>query len=162
MRVSIPAFPRRLLPAANSESRPMERSFDDSNIPSTTAPARGGLFARFTPHAYIPVAHGVARVARFWSSGYLAPSDEPPPIIAVSPPQRGSCCLCLCFHETCVNPSETEKARILLAFPRGGQEFEDRSARSRTGRFETSSRALDTGSSHPSPRLCSSQSSGRR
>jgi hypothetical protein len=37
----------------------------------------------------------------------------------------------LCFHETCANPSDTEKVRRLLASLRVASKLEDRIARSR-------------------------------
>jgi len=54
-----------------------------------------------------------------------------PPESPLSPPRWAFRRLCLCFHETCANQSDTEKTRRLLAFLRVGSEFVLRSARRR-------------------------------
>jgi len=62
-------FPEQMLPTANSARRPMERSFDDSNIPSTIVPRWNFLslsWALSTEGAFSRV---VASVALSWRFG---------------------------------------------------------------------------------------------
>ena len=89
----------------------MQRSFDDSNISSTTLTGEDGLSAGFAATTHIAVAHVVASLATFWRLRFSAPSDERPPEIAIFTPILAFWRLCLCFHETCANPSETEKSK---------------------------------------------------
>ena len=67
----------------------MERSFDDSNIPSTTLLGEDGLSARSTSTIHIAVAHVVASQATFWPLCHHGPSDEVAPKIALSTPEKG-------------------------------------------------------------------------
>lgn len=90
-----------------------------SLVSSTTAPAGSCLSSRFTPPTRITVAHVVAPVARFWRLRFSTPSLPP------SPPGGAFRRLCLLIHETCANPSETEKARKLLVFSEGGFRLSD-------------------------------------
>jgi len=79
-RVSIRAFPEETLPAANSASRPMRRSFDDSNIPST-------IFSRWNRLSPFSGALGRGRL--------LACRGVCGPLLAISPfrqPADGSAC----------------------------------------------------------------------
>jgi len=77
----------------------------------TTAPARGCLSSRFAPEAHFAVAHVVAPMATFWHFASCAHRTTRPlkcPAMSGNGDFGG---LFLCFHETRVNPSETEKAR---------------------------------------------------
>jgi len=79
-----------------------------------------------------------ARCGGLWRLRCPGPSDEPAPQrLPLSPPKRASRRLCLCFHETCANQSETETARKILASSKVASEFAVRSERSRTHALRT-------------------------